>query len=191
MAGGGNHPNFNRRGTPPGEPRRCLPTVYVMQAVNQRERIKMTPGELREFLEQSRVVTVASLGPNGRPHLMPLWFVLDGEDLLAWTYAASQKARNLERLPQATLQVEAGEAYGELRGVMFECDVSLSREPETVVRVGSALAARYGGAGAAAQEPNPEVRAAVERQAGKRVAIRFHPTRTVTWDHRKLTPAVN
>ena len=41
----------------------------------------------------------------------------------AWTYAASQKAVNIARDPRATLQVEAGEAYGELRGVMVEADV--------------------------------------------------------------------
>ena len=67
---------------------------------------------------------------------MPLWYVLrdarrrrsPGPRLWAWTYAVSQKVRNLERDPRATLQVEAGEAYEELRGVMLECDVVVHRD---------------------------------------------------------------
>ena len=60
---------------------------------------------------------------------MPLWFVVrpsgpDGApELWAWTFAKSQKMRNLERDPRATLQIETGEEYQELRGVMLETDV--------------------------------------------------------------------
>src|SRR5439155_92711 len=80
----------------------------------------MSEAELMRFLGEERVVTCASIGPNGRPHLMPLWYVVDDGVVTAWTYAKSQKVRNLERKPQATLQVEAGDAYAELRGAMLE-----------------------------------------------------------------------
>src|SRR5438094_3085312 len=69
----------------------------------------MSEAELARFLGEERVVTCASIGPNGRPHLMPLWYVVDDGVVTAWTYAKSQKVRNLERKPQATLQVEAGD----------------------------------------------------------------------------------
>src|SRR5690349_14679396 len=111
--------------------------------MSRRAQIVMSDEERREFLGAQRVVTCASIGPNGRPHLMPLWYVLDGEALVCWTYAASQKARNLERLPQATLQVEAGVEYSELRGVMMECEVELIREPDRVRDAGLAIALRY------------------------------------------------
>ena len=147
----------------------------------------MSAEECREFLATQRVVTCASVGPNGRPHLMPLWYVPSDDVLLCWTYAASQKAKNLERLPQATLQVEAGVGYDELRGVMMECDVELIREPERVKAAGLAIALRYAPVelepGA---EPPPQLVEFVARQAAKRVALRFTPTRAVTWDHRKL-----
>ena len=142
----------------------------------------MTDDELRDFLVEQKIVTVGTLGPNGRPHLMPLWYVPEGTELTGWTYAASQKAKNLERDPHATLQVEAGVDYAELRGVMFECDVEIEREPEKVAKYGAALFKRYGGT----DELAPEVDAMVEKQAHKRVGLRFTPTRTVTWDHRKL-----
>ena len=141
----------------------------------------MTAEERRALLEEGRVATCATIGPRGRPHLAPLWYVLEGEHLLAWTYAKSQKVRNLERDARATLQVEAGERYDELRAVVMECDAVLERDPERVLAVGLAVARRY------APGVSPEVlRAGVAAQAPKRVAIRFIPTRVVSWDHRKL-----
>ena len=142
----------------------------------------MTEDELRGFLAEQKIVSVATLGPNGRPHLVPLWYVPEDGALSGWTYAASQKAKNLERDPRATLQVEAGVDYSELRGVMFECDVDLEREPAKVAEYGTELFKRYGGT----DELGPEVADMVEKQSHKRVGLRFTPTRTVSWDHRKL-----
>jgi PPOX class probable F420-dependent enzyme len=149
---------------------------------SRREQIKMSDEDLDSFLAEERVVTVATIGPNGRPHLMPLWFVPDGTVLSGWTFARSQKAKNLERDPHATLQVEAGESYEELRGVMFECGVELDHHTEHVAEAGLALFTRYGPGG----KPDLATREMVEKQAPKRVALRFTPTRTLTWDHRKL-----
>ena len=151
----------------------------------RRSQITMSDAELAALLAEERVVTCATIGPNGRPHLMPLWYVVEGKTITSWTFAKSQKARNLERLPQATLQVEAGAGYQELRGAMLECDVELVRELDAVIAIGRALAVRYAGAGGPTG-PSVEGDAAVARQAPKRVGLRFHPTRIVTWDHRKL-----
>jgi PPOX class probable F420-dependent enzyme len=149
---------------------------------SRRSEITMTDAELMRFLDEERVLTCASLGPNRRPHLMPLWYLRDGLVVLAWTYGKSQKVRNLERDPRATLQIEAGrDQYGELRGAMLECDVAIERDPDKVADFGLRLTARYTGA-----DPPPEARAGVARQAAKRVVLRFTPTRIVSWDHRKL-----
>ena len=130
-------------------------------------------------------MTCATVGPNGRPHLMPLWFVRSGSVLRGWTFAKSQKAKNLERDPRATLQVEDGVQYHELRGVMLECDVDMERDPTRVADYGRALFRRYGGAGEDG-ELVPDVERMIEKQATKRVGLRFKPTRTVSWDHGKL-----
>ncbi len=148
---------------------------------SRRDLIRMTEEELQALLAEERTVTCATVGPNGRPHLMPLWYVPEGRNMLAWTFAKSQKARNLERDPRATLQVEAGEEYGELRGAMLECDVELERDPERVARLGLQLMRRYS-AGAS----DEDLEAGVRAQAPKRVGMRFTPTRVVSWDHRKL-----
>ena len=139
----------------------------------------MTDDELRKFVAEQKIVTCATMGPNGRPHLMPLWYVPHELELTGWTYAASQKARNLEREPLATLQIEDGVDYAELRGAMLECDVELERDSEQVADYGLALVERYAGGA-------PEMRELFRAQAAKRVGLRFLPTRVVTWDHRKL-----
>jgi PPOX class probable F420-dependent enzyme len=140
----------------------------------------MSDEEVRAFLDEKMVMQCATLGPRGLPHMAPLWFVGDAAELRAWTYAKSQKARNLERDPRATLGLEDGVQYHELRGVMFECDVRLSRDPAAVERLGLELFGRYAG------DLTDEIRAMVRGQAQKRVGLSFVPTRTVTWDHRKL-----
>ena len=143
---------------------------------SRRDQIQMSDEELRDFLDEEKVVTCATIGPNRRPHLVPLWYVVDDGGLRGWTYAKSQKAKNLERDPHATLQIEAGVAYEELRGVMMECDVELVRD--NVADFGVALFERYA--------PGVDVSEMIAEQAPKRVGLTFIPTRTVTWDHTKL-----
>jgi PPOX class probable F420-dependent enzyme len=138
-----------------------------------RDRIRMSPEGLARFLDEERTVTCATLGPRGLPHLMPLWYVVRDGDVWAWTYAKSQKVRNLERDPRATLQIEAGERYEELRGAMIEADVTIHRDLDTVLALGIELGARY----------RLHERAA-RTQAPKRVALEFRAGRVVSWDHR-------
>jgi PPOX class probable F420-dependent enzyme len=140
----------------------------------------MSDEEVRDFLAEKMVMQCATIGPRGLAHMVPLWFVGDASELRGWTYAKSQKARNLERDPRATLGIEDGVQYNELRGVMFECDVRVAREPSAVEEYGLELFARYAG------DLTDEIRAMVSSQAQKRVGLSFVPTRTVSWDHRKL-----
>ncbi len=189
-------------------PLACLSTM------SRRAQIRMDAEEVTTFLRQERTVVCATLGPHGWPHLMPLWYVLGdptrggltressvevsasppadrapGPQLWSWTYAVSQKVRNLERDPRATLQVEAGEQYQELRGVMLECEVTIHRELDTVKALGHEIFARYASPRGEppAKELPAEVGAVVDAQATKRVALQFVERRRATWDHRKLS----
>jgi hypothetical protein len=155
----------------------------------------MSAAEVAAFLAPERTVTCATVGPRGWPHLMPLWYVLrepaDGEPgprIWSWTYAASQKVRNLERDPRATLQIECGEAYEELRGVMFECDVRIHREIDVVAPLGEEILLRNSVPRGVEPPPQPpsEARAMVLAQAAKRVGLEFVERRRASWDHRKL-----
>jgi PPOX class probable F420-dependent enzyme len=149
--------------------------------VSRRDQIKMTPEEVDAFLDEQRVVVCATNGKDGFPHLMPLWYVVRDGELWAWTFAKSQKVKNLERDARASLQVETGEEYQELRGVMLKCDVEVIRDTDRVRDLGLDIFARYTGA-----DLGDEVRAMVEKQAAKRVAMRFVERDRATWDHRKL-----
>jgi PPOX class probable F420-dependent enzyme len=151
--------------------------------VSRRDQIKLTPDEQRELLESERIATVASLGQNGWPHLMPLWYVLRDGDIWIYTYAKSQKVRNLERDPRATLLLETGHEYSELRGVMIEADAYISRERDRVFEVAKQLTLRYADG---LETIEGDAAEALRNQAAKRVAIRFVARRTATWDHRKL-----
>lgn len=141
----------------------------------------MSAEEVASFLADQRVVICASNGHRGWPHLMPLWYTLRGRDIWAWTYAKSQKVRNLERDNRATLQIEEGLEYQELRGVMIEAQTVIHRDTDLVAEFGAELFARYG-SGAT----GPGFLDAVRAQADKRVALQFLPQRTASWDHRKL-----
>ncbi len=153
--------------------------------MSRRDQIRMSDEEVLAFLDEERTVICATNGRRGWPHLMPLWYVVrptgDGEapQVWAWTFAKSQKVRNLERDARATVQVETGSSYEELRGVMLECDVVVHRDVEVIRAFGLELFARYGGV-------NDDVRAMIDQQAPKRVALQFVERSRATWDHRKL-----
>jgi PPOX class probable F420-dependent enzyme len=160
--------------------------------VSRRAAIAMDRDELARFLEEERTLTIATLGRDGWPHLMPLWYVLRCEErsgdegeavgtIWAWTYAKSQKVRNLERDPRCTLQVEAGLRYDQLRGAMIKAECEIHRDPEVVAGLAAELARRY-----AVGDVTPDVEAAWRSQVPKRVALRFLARETATWNHRKL-----
>lgn len=149
--------------------------------MSRRDQIRMSDEELAAFLDEQGTAVVATNGRDGWPHLMPLWYTIRDGELWSWTYARSQKVKNLERDDRVTWQVEDGETYDKLRGVMVKARVRLHRDTELVTAFGLELFSRYGdGLDDAAQ-------AAVRAQAPKRVALQFVAVEPpVTWDHRKL-----
>ena len=151
--------------------------------MSRRNQIKLTAAEQLELLQSERVVVVTSNGPRGWPHSMPLWYVPRDGEVWVWTYAKSQKVKNLERDPRATLLVETGVEYGELRGVMIEAEAELIRDTNQIVEFAKELTIRYG---EGIDSVEGDAAAALVAQAPKRVAIHFRPKRIATWDHRKL-----
>lgn len=149
----------------------------------RRDQIKLTEDEQLELLDSERVAIVTSNGVRGWPHSMPMWFTVRDGVIWVWTYAKSQKVKNLERDPRATVLVETGVEYTELRGIMIESEALIHREPEVVAEFGKELTVRYS---EGIESVEGDAAAALEAQAAKRVAISFPPSRTATWDHRKL-----
>ena len=151
--------------------------------MSRRDQITMTAVEQLELLDSERVVIATTNGPRGWPHSMPLWFTVRDGDIWAWTFAKSQKVRNLERDPRCTLLVEAGEQYQELRGVQIEAEAEIVRDPDRVLDFAKELTLRYA---EGIEEIDGDAAAALQAQVPKRVALHFRPVRTASWDHRKL-----
>ena len=150
---------------------------------SRREQIRMTPEETKDFLESQHTAQVATIGPNGRPHLVTVFYVTRGDSAVAtWSYAKSQKVVNLRRLPEATVLVESGDSYAELRAVSMECDVTIIEDLEQIVAIGQELTGQLIDNDDVATSAGQFIRA----QAEKRVGLLFTPTKVVTWDHTKL-----
>jgi PPOX class probable F420-dependent enzyme len=148
--------------------------------MNRRDQIRMSDEEIRAFLEEQRVLQVATIDHDGWPHLVAMWYVLINDEVVFWTYARSQKAVNLRRDARLTCLVEAGERYDQLRGVQIKGRADVIDDRETVQRVGEAIWERYTGS------LNEDTRKMVTAQAAKRVAVFVRPVEVVSWDHGKL-----
>lgn len=133
---------------------------------------RLTPDEIREFLQEgTRTAKLATTSADGSPHVMPVWFVLDGEEIVFMTGADTVKGRNLRRSPRAAIVVDDEVApYGfvHIRG-----HVTLSEDMTELMRFGTAIGARYMGAERA-------------REFGARNAVpgellvRLHPERVIS-----------
>ena len=147
---------------------------------NQRSQIVMDDDEIAAFIERSRTATMATVGPNGTPHLVAMWFgVIDGQ---IWfeTKARAQKTVNLRRDNRITVMIEAGLTYDQLRGVSIEGTGEIVEDPDTIWKVGVDVWERYNG------PYTDEMKPFVEVMLHKRVVVRVDPIRTRSWDHRKL-----
>jgi PPOX class probable F420-dependent enzyme len=146
----------------------------------QRAQIVMSDAEVADFVAGSRTGTLATVGPDGQPHLTAMWFgVVDGEIWLE-TKAKSQKAVNLKRDPRVSFLLEDGLTYDTLRGVSFEGTAEIVEDPDTIFKVGVSVWERYYG------PYSEDMKPAVEMMMNKRVAVRIVSHRTRSWDHRKL-----
>ncbi|MFD1536154.1 pyridoxamine 5'-phosphate oxidase family protein [Nonomuraea guangzhouensis] len=150
--------------------------------MNQRARIAMSEDEVTAFLEGARKLQLATINPDGTPHLVTMFYGLDEGRIAFWSYAKAQKVRNLERDPRVSCLIETGEDYNELRGVLLYGEAKRVDEPEQVLAVGLHVTRRM----------TPDVADElllpyVEQTGRKRVAYIVERTKVVSWDHRRLT----
>lgn len=102
----------------------------------------MTDDEVREFLTfGQRTGKVATTRADGRPHLAPIWFVLDGDDLVFTTGADTVKGKSLARDPRLSLVVDLEEPPYSF--VMVEGTATLSDDLVAMLPLSIAIARRY------------------------------------------------
>lgn len=152
----------------------------------------MTPDEVDAFLAAERTCRVATTGADGRPHVVPLWFVWTGGALWLTSLVRSQRWTDLARDPRIAVVVDTGELYGELRGV----EISGSAAPVGDVPRGTEVhpelagperlfARKYAGV-----DDLPDRRDDQETSGfipdGRHAWLRVEPEKLVSWDFRKI-----
>lgn len=149
-----------------------------------RDAVKLTAEETHALLAENMKVQIATIGPDGAPHLSTLFYVLTDEGHIAfWTYGRSQKIVNLRRDPRITALVEDGVDYFELRGVSIQGTARLVEDYDEILPLGRRVAARMVD-GADLGEMGEDL---VRKQARKRVGVIVVPDKVASWDHRKMT----
>ena len=148
--------------------------------MSRRDQIRMTDEEVSAFLDGRHVMNVASIGADGQPHLVAMWYGFLDDAPAFWTYGKSQKVVNLCRDPRITCLVEAGDSYSELRGVELVGTATVLDDRESVLAVGRSVYERYTGPFSDTALP------ALEQMGAKRVAVRIDVGKVVSWDHGKL-----
>jgi PPOX class probable F420-dependent enzyme len=145
----------------------------------------MVDAEIRVFLRTHKTIILSSIGPDGVPHPMPMWFVADDDFVVSMaTFRGTQKIVNLERDPRVSLLVESGREYSELKGVVIYGTAELSEDTDAIIATLLAASQKE------TMESDAGTRAAMNegmtKSASKRILIRVKPERIVSWDHSKL-----
>jgi PPOX class probable F420-dependent enzyme len=141
----------------------------------------MSEEEVDEFLHGRHTMNVATIGPDGRVHLVAMWYGFTADDRPAfWTYGRSQKILNLQRDPRITCLVETGATYAELKGVELVGTGVILDSQDDVQATGRSVYERYNG------EWSDAAAAGVAAMGAKRVVVRIDVEKVVSWDHAKL-----
>lgn len=146
-----------------------------------RDKIRMSPGEVDDFLHGRHSMAVATIGADGRPHVVAMWYgFLDGAPAFE-TYRKSQKVVNLLRDSRITCLIEDGDRYDRLRGVELIGTGTIIDDGEALRTIARSLFERYDtGFGPDQGEEY------INFMVAKRVAVRIDVDDVVSWDHRKI-----
>ncbi len=131
--------------------------------------------EVHTYLSSRKSLQLATLNPDGSPHLATMWFGLIGHDIVMWTQRTSVKARNLRHDPRVACLVESGDDYASLKGLTVSGRAELVEDDDSLLRIGAVLVPRnYPPA------DRPDYRQMA--LSGARVGIVVHADRLASWD---------
>ncbi len=137
--------------------------------------LTMNPEELKVFLEEERVLRLATLDDQGWPAVAPVWFVWHDGAFWVWNLEKAKRTSRLRSGTRCAFTVDGGQEYVELRGASGRLDYRFVPDDEVPDAVLRGFSRRYRGT----DEPLPP--------ADHHAWIRFEPTTLATWDFRKLS----
>ncbi len=141
------------------------------------ERDLLAEGLARELLEARLIANFATLNREGSVHLVPLWYLWDGEAVLLPTSGATRKVRNLERDARATVMIDDSRGGFDLRGITLTGRAAILRGGEAVA-LNRRIHLRY------LTERGRDLEPVDRYLATDDVTIRFAPERVSSWDLR-------
>jgi nitroimidazol reductase NimA-like FMN-containing flavoprotein (pyridoxamine 5'-phosphate oxidase superfamily) len=140
--------------------------------------LSLTAEELEAYLRDQRTVRVATVGPDGTPHVVPLWFVWHGGVMFLNSTLGNPTVENMLRAGRAAGVVDDGETYDVLRGAVVTGKTDRAEDDPRLPEVERAWSAKYLGGG---ELPY--------RRWRNRVWLRIVPERIASWDFRKIPEA--
>ena len=151
---------------------------------SRREIIALSDAEKRDYVDSAKTLIIVSNGRDGFPHPMPMWFYMDEQgNFYCTTFRKSQKVLNFRRDPKASLLVESGEEYAELKSLLVYANCEVIDDFDTVCDTLVKITTK----GREVDETQLEkLLAGVSKTAEKRIVLKFSPVQQVSWDHAKL-----
>lgn len=147
----------------------------------QRDAVRMSDEEIAAFLDAAQSLQVATIGPDGAPHLTTVWFSVEDGEILFETYGKSQKVVNLKRDPRIAVLAEDGTTYDTLRGVSINGTARVIEDnPERTALMRVLLDHHFPG------QSDEQLDAMAAKMAEKRVIVAVKPEKVMSWDHTKL-----
>lgn len=144
--------------------------------------MSMSQVQIDEFLGEVHIARVATVRPDGRPHVAPVWYMWDGEYLYFETESSSVKARNLKAKPDLAVAVDTTEGGLRLKYVILEGQADLIEDPVEVKKITGSIFHRYvGREGLEA----PSIR---EMLAAADLVVALKPTKIISLDN--IRPSV-
>jgi PPOX class probable F420-dependent enzyme len=132
----------------------------------------MSADERREFLlEGTRTGKVATGRADGRPHVTPVWFTLDGDEIVFTTHETSLKAKAIRRDERVCVCVD--DQTPPYSYVMVDGTATLSDDLDELRRVATAVGSRYMG-------PDRADEFGARNAVPGELLVRVTPTRVVT-----------
>jgi nitroimidazol reductase NimA-like FMN-containing flavoprotein (pyridoxamine 5'-phosphate oxidase superfamily) len=140
--------------------------------------ISLDPDELEWYLRLERTVRLATVDPDGTPHVIPLWFVWADGTMFMNSTDGNVTVRNVQLNPRATGCIDDGTTYGDLRGVVVQGTVERAGDDPRLPDVEHLWSEKY-----LAGNPVPFA------HWRNRVWLRMKPDRFASWDFRKIADA--
>ena len=144
--------------------------------MSRRNLVRMTDAEIAAYLAEPHLCRIGTIGPGGSIHMVAMNYGFLGDIPTFWSYRRAQKIRNLERDPTVGMIVDSGVGYAELKGVHLMGRAEIIDDQALVAELGASMVRRYGTAN----------EAVAQSSAPKRVVIKVHADKVLSWDHAKL-----